>query len=110
MDWNEDTVFNVILTKTAEMQAQKIVDYIFYDLENPQAAFSVEQDMKETTVRLSHIAGSLKLCDNPKLNALGYRTIHFKKHKYFMLYKIVDKFVYIIGVYHDMQDYENFLG
>ena len=53
------------------------------------------------------MAGSLKLCDDPKLRALGYRTIHFKHHKYFMLYRIEDGKAYVDGIYHDSQDYEN---
>lgn len=53
------------------------------------------------------MAGSLKLCDDSKLRALGYRTIHFKHHKYFMLYRIQDGKVYVDGVYHDSLDYEN---
>lgn len=107
MNWSEDTDFRIILTNKAELQAQKILDYIFYELKNVQAAFSVEQDMKETIARLSHTARSLKLCDDPTLSALGYRTIHLKRHRYFMLYKIVDDCVYVIGIYHDLQDYEN---
>ncbi len=109
MDWNKDTIFEVVLTVNAEVQTQKILDYIFYELENTQAAYSVEQDMKETIDRLSYVAGNLKFCDDPDLRALEYRTIHLKRHSYFMLYKIVGTYVYVIGVYHDMQDYENTL-
>lgn len=65
--------------------------------------------MRETIGRLSYAADSLKLCDNPELRMQGYRTIHLKRHRYFMLYKIVDTFVYVIGVYHDLQDYEHTL-
>lgn len=68
---------------------------------------SVEKDMKETTERLSHVAGSLKLCDDKILREKGYRTIHFKHHRYFMLYKIAGKQAYVVGIYHDLQDYEN---
>lgn len=46
MDWSKGTDFEVLLTHKAEMQAQKILDYIFYDLKNEQAAYSIEQDMK----------------------------------------------------------------
>lgn len=63
--------------------------------------------MKETVLRLSYIADNLKLCDDVELRALGYRTIHLKRHSYFMVYKIVDNFVYVIGIYHDLQDYES---
>ncbi len=109
MNWNKNTDFEVVLTHEAEIQGQNILDYLFYELKNPQAAYSVEQDMRETAESLSYIAGHLKLCDHPELRALGYRTIHLKRHKYFMLYKIVDICVYIIGIYHDLQDYENIL-
>lgn len=109
MGWNSDTDFEVVLTDKAEVQIRKILDYVFYELENAQAAYSVEQDMRETIEILSHTAGNLKLCDDPELRALGYRRIHLKRHKYFLLYKLVDVRVYVIGVYHDLQDYENAL-
>lgn len=101
--------FKVVLTDKAQMHAQNILDYIFYELENVQAAFNVEQDMKDTAARLSQVAGNLKLCDDPELRALGYRTIHLKRHNYFMPYKIVDGCAYVTGIYHDLQDYENIL-
>ena len=56
---------------------------------------------------LEKIASSLKLCDNLRLRKLGYRRINFAGHKYFMLYRIVDNLVYIDGIFHDLQDYEN---
>lgn len=101
--------YEVVLSDRASAQAEGILDYIFYELENAQAMHSVERDMKETTERLSHVAGSLKLCEDEALRTKGYRTIHFKYHRYFMLYKIVGKRVYVIGIYHDLQDYENTL-
>ncbi len=109
MNWNKDTDFKVVFTDKAETQAQQILDYLVYELENTQAALSVEQDMKDTVTRLSYMADSLKLCDDADLQALGYRTIHFRRHRYFILYKVVDSFVYVLGVYHDLQDYENIL-
>ena len=109
MNWNTDTDFEVIFTDNANEQSKNILDYLFFELNNEQAAYNVEQDMKETTRMLSHIAGSLKLCNNPKLRALGYRTIHLKHHRYFMLYKIIDNVVRVDGIYHDLQDYESFL-
>ena len=73
-----------------------------------QAATSVANDMEHTIERLSYMAGGLKLCDDPTLCDLGYRTIHFKRHNYFMLYHIQDDMVYIDAIYHDLQNYEDF--
>lgn len=110
MSWNADMDYDVVLTDKATSQALEILDYIFFKLENPQATLSVERDMRETVKRLSCMAGSLKLCDDPKLHDLGYRTIHLKRHHYFMLYKIADNRVFVTGIYHDLQDYESMPG
>lgn len=52
--------------------------------------------------------GSLKLCENTLLRDCGYRTIHLKRHNYFMIYRIIDNIVRVDGIYHDLQDYENY--
>ncbi len=109
MTGNTDTNYEVIFTDSATTQFQKILDYLFFKLENVQATNNVREDIEETARRLSHVADKLKLCTDPKLHSLGYRTIHLKHHKYFMLYKIIGKQVYVIGIYHDLQDYENIL-
>ena len=102
--------YKVIITYSAKAQLAQILRYLRQDLKSEQAARSVKADMEDTKIRLSHIAGSLKLCDNPRLRALGYRTIHLKRHQYFMLYKIIDDdVVRVDGIYHDLQDYENSL-
>lgn len=98
--------YKVILTHPAKAQLDYIVYHILYEFKNDQAALSIIEDPEETRRRLSHVAGSLKLCDDPKLCSFGYRIIHFKRHRYFMLYRIQDDIVYIDAIYHDLQDYE----
>lgn len=106
MNWNKDTDFEVVFTDNAKEQSQDILDYLFFELNNAQAAYNVEQDMKQTIRLLSHVAGSLKLCESPRLRDLGYRTIHLKHHSYFMIYRIQDDTVYVDAIYHDLQNYE----
>lgn len=47
--------------------------------------------------------------DNVFLRAKGYRTIHFRKHRYLMVYSLQGNTAYVEGIYHDLQDYENAL-
>ena len=82
--------FKVTLTIRAQLDFRNIINYILHELRSEQAATSVANDMEYTIERLSYTAGGLKLCDDPTLRALGYRTIHFKHHRYFMLYRIQD--------------------
>lgn len=101
--------YKVVITRSARTQLAQILRYIRQDLMNEQAARSVKEDIEDTKIRLSQVAGSFKLCDDSELRAMGYRTIHLKRHRYFMLYKVVGDIVRVDGIYHDLQDYENSL-
>lgn len=101
--------YDVILSAQAQKQFREIIDYLLYKLRNQQAAISVADDFDDTVVRLSHMAGSLKLCDDSILRTQGYRTIHFRKHKYLMVFTIDGNRACVEGIYHDLQDYENIL-
>ena len=56
---------------------------------------------------LKNVAGSLSLCENQRLRALGYHRINFLRHRYFMLYRIEENTVFIDDIFHELQDYEN---
>ena len=99
--------YKVFLTSAARDQLCEHIDYIHYHLRNPIAARSVWEDANQTIAALSTVAGSLKKCDHPVLSELGYRAIRYEKHDYVMLYRIEGKAVYVEGVFHQLQDYEN---
>lgn len=77
-----------VVTAEAEEDLNQFIQYLILEKQNEQAAKNVLDDLEETVEMLKHIAGSLKLCDNPRLQSLGYYRINFKKHRYFMLYRI----------------------
>ena len=74
---------------------------------NKQAAKNVLDDFEYTIKKLKYVASSLKVCDNPRLQSLGYRRINFQQHRYFMLYRIENDVVYVDDIFHELQDYEN---
>ncbi len=77
-----------VVTAEAEEDLNQFIQYLILEKQNEQAAKNVLDDLEKTVEMLKHIAGSLKLCDNPRLQSLGYHRINFKKHRYFMLYRI----------------------
>ena len=99
--------FEVIVSPKALFQLYSYIDYIHYTLKNPYAAMNVWQDAVDTVNVLKRAAGSLRLCSNPRLKELGYHQIPFLKHDYVMLYRIVERIVFVDAVYHLLQDYEN---
>lgn len=74
---------------------------------NKQAAKNVLDDFEDTIKKLKYVASSLKICDNPRLQSLGYRRINFQQHRYFMLYRIENDAVYVDDIFYELQDYEN---
>ena len=100
-------VYKVVITKDAEEDLERFVKYLIFEKKSMQAAKNVMDDYDATIESLRHVAGSLKLCDNPRLHQLKYRRINFLNHRYFMLYRIEYDMVIVDNIFHELQDYEN---
>ena len=99
--------YKVVITIDAENDLDQFINNLIYEKKSLQSANNLLDDFDSIIESLTHIAGSLKLCDNPRLRKLGYRRINFLKHRYFMLYRIVDNLVIVDNIFHELQDYEN---
>ncbi len=99
--------YKVLITPDAEADLDRFIAYLINEKNSKQAARNVLDDFEATKQSLSLMADSLRLCDNPRLRALGYRRINFLSHRYFMLYRIEKKTVIVDTIFHGLQDYEN---
>ena len=99
--------YKVVLTEDAENDFERHIKYLIDVKLNIQAARNVANDFEETKDILSKVASSIQLCTNPRLNKLGYRRINYRRHDYFMLYRIVDGMVIVDNIFHFLEDYEN---
>lgn len=97
----------VVITKDAEDDLDRFFKYLIFEKESMESAQNVLVDYDATIETLKLVAGSLKLCDNPRLRQLEYRRINFLNHRYFMLYRIVDNVVFVDNIFHELQDYES---
>ena len=75
--------YKIVLMKDAEEDFDRFIAYLLFEKKSEQAARNLLNDFEATKISLSNVAGSLKLCDNPKLRELGYRRINFLSHRYF---------------------------
>ena len=78
--------YKVVVTKDAEADLDKFIKYLLFEKRNEQAARNVLNDYDATIESLKIVAGSLKLCDNPRFRKHEYRRINFLNHRYFLLY------------------------
>lgn len=99
--------YEVVVTSDAKEDIERFIEYLILEKKSIQAAENVLNDYDATIESLKHVAGSLKLCDNPMLRQLEYRRINFLNHRYFMLYRVVDNKVFVDNIFHELQDYEN---
>ncbi|MCI9239409.1 MAG: type II toxin-antitoxin system RelE/ParE family toxin [Dorea sp.] len=99
--------YKVVVTADAEEDLNQYIRYLLIVKKNDQAAKNVLDDFEAIIWSLKTVAGSLKLCDNPRLKELQYRRINFLSHRYFMLYRIIEDIVFIDSIFHELQDYEN---
>ena len=99
--------YRIVVTPDAKKDLDQFIKYLMDEKKNKQAAKNVLDDFEATKESLKYVAGSLKLCDNPRLKKLRYRRINFLSHNYFMMYRIVDQIVFIDNVFHELQDYED---
>ena len=100
--------YKVVVTAEAEEDLNHFIQYLLFAKKNKQAAKNVLDDFENTIKKLKYVADSLKVCDNPRLQSLGYRRINFQQHRYFMLYRIENDVVYVDDIFHEL-DYVFFL-
>lgn len=99
--------YKVVITVDAQEDFDRHLRYLIEELVNYQAAGNLLDDLEATKNSLSRVAGSLKLCDNPKLQEKGYRRINYLHHDYFMLYRIEGELAIVDNIFHFLEDYEN---
>ena len=99
--------YKVKMTNDAKEDLEAIIQYLLFEKKSEQAAGNVLDDFENTKNLLKQVAGSLKLCENPRLAELGYRRINFMSHKYFMMYRIEGDTAIIDNIFHELQDHEN---
>ena len=92
----------VVILPKAQMRLERYIAYTKEVLKNPTAARNIAKDARNTKKRLASMAHTLALCQDEELASLGYRTIHFAKYDFFMVYRIEGDVVYVDSMFHDL--------
>ena len=99
--------YKVIFTENAMEDMDSIVEYLLFHLRNKQAACHFIDSIENGKFVLSNSAESFQLCLIPRLQSKGYRRLNLDKTQYFLLYRTENSTVFVDGIYHQFQDYEN---
>ena len=99
--------YKVKVTPDAKKDFKRYIKYIKDNLANPQAAKSVAGDYKETKESLKSIAGSLSDPESFELKKRGLKRINFRRHNFFLLYRVMGDTAEITNMFHGSEDFEN---
>ncbi len=99
--------YRVFVTDDAKHDLRKYIRYLKEVKKSPQAAKNVMADYTTTRKSLETLAGSIKEPESIELIKRELKRINFKKHNYFLLFRIEDDKAYVTNMFHGLEDYEN---
>ena len=105
--WTIVKTCQVRISPDASDDLDQILGYLKDEFKSQQAVDSVFRDYLETRRTLARTADKKPEPESPRLRERGLKRIDFKRHDYFMLYKIEGNKVIIVDIFHVLQDFEN---
>lgn len=102
--------FEVTILSDAQRDFRRCVNYLLYVKKNRQAALNLKEDLKITILRLSDIAGSLRIADSEVLKSRNLKRLNFGKHNYFLLFRIEGNKAIVTNIFHCSEDFESKLS
>lgn len=103
-------VYKLIVTERAEEQLDESLYYLIYRLKNNIAAKHLLTCVEKVYDRLEDNPYQFPECRDTYLKSLKYREVIITDMPYLMIIKVVDSTVYVMGVFHQLEDYGNKLS
>ena len=100
-------LYSVEVTERAKDHFRGHIVYIINKLRNPDAAWHLRDALDQAIAQLSSHPEAVSLCADPALRAYGYRKKLIVTTRYLCVFRIDGNTVWIEGIYHELQDYEN---
>ncbi len=99
-------VYKVVVTEHAENLIDKLINYILYNLKNRQAAKHLLDGIESVYDRLGVNPYQFPICRDMYLARKGYREAIVPQMKYIIVFGIQDDVVNVVGVFHQLEAYE----
>ncbi len=99
--------YDVIYTRTAERDKERIVAYLLYERENPRGAQRILAGLDHLVENLSRMPEMYPNAADGRAAEAGYRRAGFAS--YVALYRIAGDMVEIDRIFHAKQDYARLL-
>lgn len=98
--------YNLIITERAEVHLDSLVQYLLYKIKSRQAAKHLMDSVSSIYDRLEDNPFQFPECNDEYLFYKGYREAALTDMNYTIIFKIEGKDVFVLGVFHKLEQYE----
>lgn len=99
--------YKLIITERAEALLDDLVHYLFYRIKNQQAATHLLDSVEHLYERLEDNPFQFPECRDEYLSYMEYREAVLPDMNYLVIYRVEDRNVYVLGVFHELEQYKN---
>lgn len=97
--------YKVLLSENAEELLDQCLYYLVFNLNNKDAAEHFTEELYKLYTRMEKNPCQFPECTDSYLKNKGYRKAVFSNMKYNLIFRIENNFVYIVGIYHQLENY-----
>lgn len=98
-------VYKNISTDEMEMLLDNCVKHLLVKFKSEQAAEHLLDGVSEIYDKLESNPNIYRLSEDPYMKALNYHEAKVREMDYMIIYKVVDDKVYVLGIFHTLENY-----
>ena len=99
--------YKLIESKRSKIHLEELVRYLLFKIENSQAAEHLLKEVEEVYLRLEENPEQFPYCQDDYLRKKNYRKAVLSTMNYTVVFKIEESKVYVIGIFHDSENYSD---
>lgn len=97
--------YKPIITEHAEELIDQLVSHLLHQFQNEQAAIHLLDELDRLYDRLEENPFQFPYSPDTYLSARGYREEIITRMNYLLIYAVQNECVYILGVFHQLENY-----
>ena len=99
--------YSLIITDWADELLDNIIFHLLYRLKNQQAASHLLDNVEKIYEFLKETPYQFQECRDKYLKKKGYREVPLPNMHYIIIYSIKGTNVYILGIFHELENYSS---
>ena len=97
--------YNLIITQRADELIDRLTAYLVNNLKNPDAASHFLDELETIYDRLEENPYQFAESKDEYLFMRGYRDALFQEMHYHVVFRVDERSVYVLGVFHTLEDF-----